>query len=516
MAVVAAGCSDGPTGGGEGEAGSTSGPMSETAAVSSGGSDTVTGNATDATGSTAAPTSGSTTTDTSETTVEVTTYEAQPMVVDVVMSAPGATEVELWHASDDGVVVSPAGGRDGEHRFRVRGLRPAVEHTLIYAVDGDEDEVTFTAADALPGHIGAFAIDSTALTPEPLYRMFDVLPIGGETAGLAVVDPTGFTRWYCGWETTIPLHIRPITGAKLLDDGTVAFLTGHTAYIISELGEIILEISDEDLGVLGLHHEILPLPNGNFLALSHSFRNVDYTEHGTLYVAGDMIVEFSTGGDVVWTWDTFDHLDPQRIRHGFFELGAIVNPETLELGNDWTHANGIAHDPADDSLVLSMRHQDWLVKIDHATGNVLWRLGDEGDFTLDGDLWFSHQHSPHWLDDGSLLLYDNGVGNPHVDDADEVSRALQYELDEDTWTATQLWTDQAEPFVSLVASDADPMPGGHVLILDTGVGPENPTQGRIREVEHTPEAANVWTLWGPPQHFLYRATVHDRLPGQPL
>jgi hypothetical protein len=436
------------------------------------------------------------------------------MVVDVTITAPGHTEVTLQHGSDAGVVVSLLDSVDDIRRFRVRGLRPATDHTMTYAVDGKTDAIEFTTADALPGYVGAFALDTTALTPESVYRMFDLMPLGGTTAGLAVADATGFTRWYWGIETDTLLHIRPITGAKLLEDGSVAFLTGFTAYVITELGEIFLEISDSDLGMLGLHHEIVPLPNGNFLALSFSFQDVDYPDYGTLYVAGDKIVEFTTDGEVVWTWDTFDHLDPLRIRHGFFELGPIYNPETFDPGHDWTHSNGIAYDPADDSLVLSMRHQDWLVKIDHATGDILWRLGDEGDFTLVGDRWHFHQHSPYWLSDGSLLLYDNGVGNPDLADDQEYSRALAYELDESAATATQVWQDQTDPFVSVVAGDADPLPGGHVLILDTGVGPDNPTQGRLREVEHTVQAADVQTLWPPPNTFVYRATAHERLPGQ--
>ena len=43
--------------------------------------------------------------------------------------------------------------------------------------------------------------------------------------------------------------------------------------------------------------------------------------------------------------------------------------------NDWLHANTIQYEP-DGSLMISLRHQDWLIDIDDAngtgTGNILW------------------------------------------------------------------------------------------------------------------------------------------------
>ena len=53
---------------------------------------------------------------------------------------------------------------------------------------------------------------------------------------------------------------------------------------------------------------------------------------------------------------------------------------------DWTHTNAILYSPNDGNLIVSIRHQHWLVKIDYnngtGTGNILWHLGYQGDFTL--------------------------------------------------------------------------------------------------------------------------------------
>src|SRR5207245_7378417 len=62
-----------------------------------------------------------------------------------------------------------------------------------------------------------------------------------------------------------------------------------------------------------------------------------------------------------------------------------------------------------------LRHQDWVIKIDYRNGagdgHVIWRLGQGGDFTVnstDPNPWFSHQHNAHYIDDHTLILFDNG------------------------------------------------------------------------------------------------------------
>ncbi len=109
--------------------------------------------------------------------------------------------------------------------------------------------------------------------------------------------------------------------------------------------------------------------------------------------------------------------------------------------NDWTHGNAVSLTP-DGNLLFSMRHMDWLAKIDYAngqgSGDVLWRLGNEGDFTaISDDLspWFSHQHDGTILEDGRLLVFDNGNFR-REDDSTANSRGQVWRLDEDKRTAT--------------------------------------------------------------------------------
>ncbi len=83
-----------------------------------------------------------------------------------------------------------------------------------------------------------------------------------------------------------------------------------------------------------------------------------------------------------------------------------------------------------------------MIKIDYADGtgdgHVIWRLGQGGDFAVnssDPSPWFSHQHYPHYLDDSTLVLFDNG-NTRQAGDPNAHSRGQVWKLDEDAMTAT--------------------------------------------------------------------------------
>jgi hypothetical protein len=168
---------------------------------------------------------------------------------------------------------------------------------------------------------------------------------------------------------------------------------------------------------------------------------------GTYNVLGDMIIVLNDDLQVIWFWNTFDHLDVRRAAVLGQTCGAGGCP-TLFLAptaNDWVHGNSITYTP-DGNLLYSMRHQDWVIKIHYAngagSGDVLWRLGKDGDFRFISDdpwPWFSHQHDPAFVGgDYSLLsVFDNG--NTRFDfDKTAHSRGQLLRLDEMRRTATLL------------------------------------------------------------------------------
>jgi arylsulfate sulfotransferase len=114
------------------------------------------------------------------------------------------------------------------------------------------------------------------------------------------------------------------------------------------------------------------------------------------------------------------------------------------LANDWLHANSLNYLPDSGNVLMSIRHQDWVVKIDYAngkgSGNVLWKLGQGGDFAIqsrDPYPWFSHQHDSQ-LDPatGTFLAFDNGNTRVAMTGGVGNSRGYVLQLDEANLTAT--------------------------------------------------------------------------------
>src|SRR5262249_5953155 len=188
------------------------------------------------------------------------------------------------------------------------------------------------------------------------------------------------------------------------------------------------------------------LPNGDTAVIAPTERTVDVNGTPTQCV-GMTIVVLDKDFQVAWAWDAFDHLDVNRgpiLGEDLQPGGAdqlTASPPVLPAV-DWVHINAVSWSPADGNLVLSMRNQDWVIKIDYENGqgdgHVIWRLGQDGDFAVnstDPSLWFSHQHNAHYIDDATLILFDNG-NTRRASDPTADSRGQVWKLDEQTMTAT--------------------------------------------------------------------------------
>jgi len=198
--------------------------------------------------------------------------------------------------------------------------------------------------------------------------------------------------------------------------------------------------------LLGFTHDAQRLPNGGTAVIGITERTVTIKGHPTNY-AGMTIVVLDDNFQVAWAWDAFDHLDVNRgpilgeiLNRGDTNPISVAVPKLPAV--DWLHVNAVSWSPADGNLVLSIRNQSWVIKIDYRNGggdgHVVWRLGKDGDFTVsstDPSPWFSQQHNAHYIDDSTLILFDNGdtrqASHPNAD-----SRGQVWTLDEQTMTAT--------------------------------------------------------------------------------
>lgn len=198
--------------------------------------------------------------------------------------------------------------------------------------------------------------------------------------------------------------------------------------------------------ISGFHHEARRLSNGNFAVLAGVEQILtDVQGPGPVDILGDMILVLDRDLNVVWVWDAFDHLDVTRMATMNDICGGGNCPPTFldPAPNDWLHGNALQETP-DGNLLYSARSQDWLIKIDYSggdgTGNVIWRLGKDGDFEMrstDPWPWFSHQHDGQFLRgaSSSLLVFDDGNLRRQSDPSAN-SRGQVIDLDEQNLVAT--------------------------------------------------------------------------------
>lgn len=252
--------------------------------------------------------------------------------------------------------------------------------------------------------------------------------------------------------------------------------------------------------IYGFHHDAQRLPDGSLVVLGYPERTVDINGTPTNYI-GEMVIVLDQDFQVVWAWDAFDHLDVNR--------GPVLGEVTrLPMGPtavvpllpavDWLHVNAVALSPTDGNLILSARHQDWVIKIDYRNGagdgHVIWRLGQDGDFTVnstDTDPWFSHQHNAHYVGDSTLVLFDNGNTRRHSDSTAN-SRGQVWQLDEETMTATLVVNADLGSYSGALGAAQQLSNGNYSFTLGAN-GPEPPIPP-AHTVEVTPDGIKVYDL----------------------
>jgi hypothetical protein len=265
----------------------------------------------------------------------------------------------------------------------------------------------------------ALAIASAPLSPVPM-----------------ATDLNGQVVWYydpalSGEIST--LH-RPVPGGTFLTPALLGDLDDQILREIDLAGNTLRETNtariNEQLAALGkpdtigaFHHETNRLPNGHTIALASVERVMNDVQGavGSVDILGDIILVLDVNWQVVWYWNVFDHLDINRkaiLSETCVHQGAGCPPlfkAVNGLANDWTHGNAVTYSPQDGHLIFSMRHQDWVFKINYANGSgngqVVWRLGKDGNFDLpssDPYPWFSHQHDARYIGANQIVLCDNG------------------------------------------------------------------------------------------------------------
>ncbi|HCP24208.1 MAG: aryl sulfotransferase [SAR202 cluster bacterium] len=274
-----------------------------------------------------------------------------------------------------------------------------------------------------------------------------------------------------------------INYANLLPNGNLLFYTsapsepgpmtgigGHSGGLV-ELdwdGNLVWQLENP-----WLHHDFQRLPNGNTLALMWEEMSSDTTfrvkggfttAEDPVQMLGDVVREFNPKGEVVHEWKSWEHLS-------FDE--DIICP--LEGRREWTHGNSINVTPEGNYLV-SFRQTSTVGLVDRENGRFTWKWGP-------GEV--SHQHNPSFLDNGHVLIFDNGSHRR----APNTNYSRIVEIDPANNDIT--WDYRGEPpisFYSYQISGAERQPNGNTLICEGATG---------RFIEVTPGHQIVWEYINP-------------------
>jgi hypothetical protein len=276
------------------------------------------------------------------------------------------------------------------------------------------------------------------------------------------------------------------------------------------------------------HHDAELLPNGNVLAMVWERRTQEVAanagSNSQVDIFPEAIIEVDPNtNEIVWEWHAWDHIiqDYDDTKDNFGDVAA--NPQLIDINyvtidnGDIMHGNGLAYDPEDDVIYLSVNffHEVWV--IDHSTtteeasnhtggnfnkgGDLLYRFGNPEAYKNPmGTRLFHNNHFPNLLqgeDAGKMLIFTNGNG---------IGQSTVYELQLPT-TFSLLPNSDNEPEVVWSFTDPDlfapkvsgavKLPNGNRMIAEGDYG--------IWEVTESGEV--VWKFNA--QGFFWRAYHFD-------
>ena len=447
---------------------------------------------------------------------------ANPQVALYSIAPAGTASVSVQFGSDTtyGLTTwsqpTPASG--GTSSLLVAGMKANTTYhmrAVVQFADGiqylDQDQTFLTGAMPTQQFPVITVTTTPGTTPQSGVELLDVVNGASTAAPPAVTDLGGNVLW--SYNPGISgVEANPI---KLLANGHFLINFSNGAYdgVNSTLQEVDLTgalvwqmtaaalnsalaaatCSGCNITVVGTHHDFAALPNGHLIVIAATQQIISGTT-----VTGDVIIDLDQNHKPVWLWNEFDHLD--------------VNRRPM-LFPDWTHTNAVIYSADDGNLIVSMRHQNWLVKIDYANGSgagdIIWKLGYQGDFTLVGGTdptdWFYAQHGPSFTTTNtsgkfSLILFDNG--NDRVfpsgvtcgtsgEPACLYSTVTLLQIDEGAKTATIEFNPTA-PTYSGFGGNVAVLKNGNVEYCESAGGPG--VAGDIYEITQDKNAQIVWHM----------------------
>lgn len=379
--------------------------------------------------------------------IEVDPYDATPLTALAMFETdkPAQITVTVGGKDDQQPIEKTWEGYETEHEIPILGLYPDTENAVTVEATNEAGETKKTelsiTTEALPEDFL-----TTELTEANTEKMEDGLTfIVPSTRYVYAVDENADVRWYSSlWNS----HV-----FQRLNNGNILYITKsedqdqyNELLEMDMLGKVsnsyIVELKNyEDTNVV--HHDVIELPNGHLLATTHD-TDSDYIE--------DEMTEIDRE-----TGETRRNFSFRDILPG--KLYLDYEGASADEG-DWLHQNAVWFDETDETILISSRHQDLIMKLAYPSGDIKWILAapenwpeDYEEYVLDAeDEALKFPAGPHAMktlpdqdnneDTTDILLFDNNIviSRGDEDESEEYSRAVQYRINEKEGTVEEVWS----------------------------------------------------------------------------
>jgi len=236
------------------------------------------------------------------------------------------------------------------------------------------------------------------------YTMFAINKNKNTTSTISIIDMEGNELHKWEIETAATMHNYLLENGNLVSNirskekcpvmGCLSAIEERDWY-----GNVVWKYENDHL-----HHPAGVMPDGGIVAIywdtlpedlnEKIMGGVSATEGKGNKISTDVIRIINRNKEVVWEWYPYKQLNISEW---------VLSPQ--EMRNYWPNINRVKYLSADnpfnhkESLLVSFRKVNTLAIIDMETKEVVWRWGEKD---------IAHQHDPHLLDNGNILVFDNG------------------------------------------------------------------------------------------------------------
>ena len=412
--------------------------------------------------------------------------------VDVSLAKPAPVYVEYTEKVTGKKYRTRTSPADTLHHLDLLLLKANTEYTYRVVIDNlwkdASKELSFTTRQQSPWLVNHWYNDERPHDAAALGDGMILLCFGRLPGYMMLIDNTGEVRWYWQIEDigvraatitprgTILAMLRPFV-KDAIDDapmtpeqvrqeehkkpmrrGSLGFAGGTGLAEVSLTGDLMWRLDldkveqEKDLQVI--HHDILMDHQRHIHTLYRPKKVATIQVDGKMEtdtLGGDGILVIDSLGNVVHKWSAWDIWDIDN------------DPYIARYRYDRFHLNGLCFD-RDSNYLVSAPIEDQIWKINRQSGELEWRFGRNGDFKMDTTACFSFQHSPYVLENGDLMLFDNGL-------YDQCSGARAFRLDEQERTAQATITAMLpkEKYTSRMGN-ATLLPNGNLLQCSSKTG----------------------------------------------